>query len=452
MCPFLNEEDFEDYEEIIEAPKKEEGPREEISFLKNDRKFFVIGGIASFVAFASVVYFFYSSSKPVNLDDLPIIKADMTPIKVRPSNNAQVKHQDKIVYDNISGDIQRKDEEERVIQPEEILSISEMDSDGVLSAEEKRKIISAFDDLAPAGMEKEYKINYVKNGNNEIEGENYHSLGEAGVARGAARSFTKEGDSGEELRIVEDDPSLPPINRVVEVKKTNAKTADSSVNKTNIQSKPKAKVSEGAKLSSKRHSKIADLLGRHSQQEQSNIRDSRKLNSSSLSNQVFKQKPGQTTNRDQNQRAADQQKFSVKSYVNQVGTRYTDSDGYVGTRYDGYGRKSVDEGRRYERSVKNSPSSRNASAKGVGTAARDAGIMVQIGSVLTKNDAESEYRRLANRNRFIGNYGRRIYKVNLGGSKGSRYRIQLGPFRSNAEAQKVISNLERNGYSAYISR
>lgn len=78
--------------------------------------------------------------------------------------------------------------------------------------------------------------------------------------------------------------------------------------------------------------------------------------------------------------------------------------------------------------------------------------MVQIGSVPTKSGAESEYRRLANKNRFIKNYGRRIYKVDLGRSKGSRYRIQLGPFRSNAEAQKVVSDLERNGCSAYVSR
>mgnify|MGYP002870126660 CR=1 FL=1 len=79
-------------------------------------------------------------------------------------------------------------------------------------------------------------------------------------------------------------------------------------------------------------------------------------------------------------------------------------------------------------------------------------IMVQIASVPTKGGAEVEYRRISNKNKFIKNFGKRIYKVDLGKQKGSTYRIQIGPFKNNAEAQKVISALKNNGCFAYISR
>lgn len=375
MSPFLNEEDFDDYEEVIEAPvKKEKEPKAELSFLRNDRKFFIIGGLASMIAFASVVYFLYTNSKPVNLDDLPLVKADPTPIKVRPRSNAQVRHQDKIVYDNISGDIRGRDEEERVIsQPEEVLSINEMDSDGVLSPEEKRKIINAFDDLAPADAEKEYRINYVQK---ENEG------GQERIVEG--------------MRIVEDDPSLPPIRRNIEPEKP--------VTKLPLKSKK-----------SKRHTRIADLLGQNQRtNKRTNKRETRREN---------QRPPSQS-----------QRKYTTKTHVNQWS-----GDGEARyNRYDGY-------------NSNNNNRTTPARARSSGNASGGGGIMVQIGSVPTRSGAESEYRRIAGRNRSIRNYNRRIYKADLG-ARGSTYRIQLGPFRSNAEAQKVISNLRNSGCSAYISR
>ena len=79
-------------------------------------------------------------------------------------------------------------------------------------------------------------------------------------------------------------------------------------------------------------------------------------------------------------------------------------------------------------------------------------VMVQIASLPTKNGAEVEYKRIANKNKFIKNYGKKIYKVDLGRAKGSTYRIQVGPFKNNAEAQKVVSALKKNGCFAYISK
>ena len=305
MCPFLDDEDFEEYEEIIDGAEKE--VQRKTSFLRDDKKFFIIGGSASVIAFCSVAYFLYSNSKPIDLEDLPIIQADPTPIKVKPQKNTQVNHQDKIVYDNISGDKRKKEEEHVIAQPEEVLSISEMDSDGVLSEEEKQKIINAFDELAP---EKEYKINYIKDGTKENSN---HRVVES-----------------ENVKIVEE-KSLPPINRVESKERNNATTNN------NVKDK-------------KHKAKLADLV--------------------------------------------DQKASSAK----------------VGT------------------------------------------VMVQIASLPTKGGAEVEYKRIANKNKFIRNYGKKIYKVDLGRAKGSTYRIQIGPFKNNAEAQKVVSALKSNGCFAYISR
>lgn len=160
--PFLNEaeEIQNDYIEPVEPEVVEKPQKIGIKIFKGDQKFFILGGIISVVVFLSIAYVMYKSSRPINLEDLPVIKADTEPIKEKPQDSTQVIHQDKIVYDNISGDI-RKDEVEKIIPaPEEVISIPEAEVEGTLSDEEKQNIIQAFDELAP---EKEYKINYIKN-------------------------------------------------------------------------------------------------------------------------------------------------------------------------------------------------------------------------------------------------------------------------------------------------
>ena len=197
MCPFLDEEDdFDDYrddkDDLILRPREDN--RFKSRFLKDDKKFFIIGGSASIIAFCAVMYVMYSNNKPIDLEELPVIKADTTPIKVKPTNNLMVDHQDKIVYDNISGIKRSSSEEKTVLQTEEDLSINEIDSDGDLSDEEKKKIIQAFDDLAP---DKDYKIKYVK---------------------------SQQGDSkyvadAKKIRIIEQDNGSPPIKKIEEAEK-----------------------------------------------------------------------------------------------------------------------------------------------------------------------------------------------------------------------------------------
>jgi cell division protein FtsN len=294
MCPFVNEdENDEDYAMPV-TPLSEGNVGFRSQFFKNDKKFFLIGGGASAIAFILVAYLIYSNSRPINLEELPVIGADEAPLKVKPEANAQVEHQDKTVYDNISGQ-QRKIEEKITSSVEEVLSIPEADVGESMSEEEKKDIIQAFDDLAP---EREYQIQYVK--------------------KGAARAKSSNLIIAEEER--------PPIKRLEE-KKPFAST-----------SKSKKPLEENK----------SDLLRR------------------------------------------------------------------------------------------------NAVSGG--------GSMVQIASVATKSAAETEYSRILSRNKFLRGLGKKIVKVDLGEKKGVKYRIQVGPFKNKGEADRIVSEMRKNGFSAYISR
>ena len=155
MCPFVEEnvEDV-DYDVVSDA----EFNRGLVShFFRNDRKYLFIGGTAVAVVVIAIIGILNSRMDPVNIDELPVIQAEKTPIKEKPTQNNQVKHQDKVIYDNISGN-QRKVVEKVADQPEAVLSIPEIDMSESLSAEDKKTIIQAFDDLAP----EEIKINYVE--------------------------------------------------------------------------------------------------------------------------------------------------------------------------------------------------------------------------------------------------------------------------------------------------
>ena len=190
MCPFLDDDDDSVF---IEQDQPVRESRVQLNFFKDEKKFFIIGGVAAAVACLVTGYVLYFNSKPINLDDLPVIHAETTPIKEKPKSNEQVKHQDKTVYDNISGD-QRKVVEKVVSQPEEVVSVPAVDVEETLTDEEKNSIIQAFDELAP---EKEYKINYVSKGK---------------------KQSIKSGD----LTIVEEE-TRPPLNVVKEEKKEEAK-------------------------------------------------------------------------------------------------------------------------------------------------------------------------------------------------------------------------------------
>lgn len=188
MCPFLDDEESDNNEFVEEE-------RSRINFFKNDRKFFIIGGASAIVAFAVICYVLCFNSKPVDLEDLPVIHAENTPFKIKPKVNEQVKHQDKTVYDNISGDSRKVTE--KIVKPsEEVVSVPETDVEDVLSEEEKNNIIQAFDELAPkVEPERKKEVKPVKE-----------------KKRDPIRS--------EELTIVEEKPKLqPPLKRVKQEKK-----------------------------------------------------------------------------------------------------------------------------------------------------------------------------------------------------------------------------------------
>ncbi|MDR1561140.1 MAG: SPOR domain-containing protein [Holosporaceae bacterium] len=289
--PFLDEED--DYVINQEQNFLKSESNLKSFFSDKDKKFFIIGGTTAVAAFCLIAYFVYFGSKPIDLAELPIIQADPTPFKVKSSINEQVRHQDKTVYDNISGN--KRDIVEKVIlQPEETLSVPEKNAEDTISEEEKKNIVQAFDDLAP---EKEYKIKYVNDNGKKTKTK-------------SARVLATE----EEL---------------IPVKKINAE-----------QPEPLSK--------------------------------SKRTKAENITTQI--------------------------------------------------------------------------ASKSKGT------IMVQIATVTTKAAAEAEYNRMLRKNKQLRNFGKKIFKIDLGKKKGIKYRVQVGPFKNKEEANKAIMLLKRNRFSAYIPK
>ena len=154
MGPFLSEEDYNFDNEIdgcvVDNQKPSTGKYRiflDSSFFKDDRKFFILGGTAAFLVFCTAIYVMYSSSKPVDLEDLPVIQADVTPFKIKPETNNQVSHQDKIVYDNISGDHRVVKNEKIAPTPEEVIPISEPDDPSNGDAAEQFSSVSQIDEV-----------------------------------------------------------------------------------------------------------------------------------------------------------------------------------------------------------------------------------------------------------------------------------------------------------------
>ncbi|MBO6055841.1 MAG: SPOR domain-containing protein [Alphaproteobacteria bacterium] len=253
MCPFV-EENVEDVD--YDAVSDEEFNRGLVShFFRNDRKYLFIGGTAVAVVLIAIIGILNSRMTPVNIDELPVIQAEKTPVKEKPTQNNQVKHQDKIIYDNISGN-QRKVVEKIADQPEAVLSIPEIDMSESLSAEDKKTIIQAFDDLAP----EEIKINYVEKHpktDRSVGRENYDSLTatENETLRKLKNKKRLSAKEKNQLRILTnkisdsyksgisiEETALPPINMSVNssmntktAKKKKRRLKDSIADKTNKQ-------------------------------------------------------------------------------------------------------------------------------------------------------------------------------------------------------------------------
>ena len=154
MSPFLSEEDYNFDNEIDGCIVDHQKPYVEkyrifldSNLFKDDRKFFILGGSAAFFVFCVAIYVMYSNSKPIDLEDLPVIQADITPFKIKPEINNQVSHQDKIVYDNISGDHRIIKNEKIAPTPEEIVQISESDEPSNADNSEQFSSVSQIDEI-----------------------------------------------------------------------------------------------------------------------------------------------------------------------------------------------------------------------------------------------------------------------------------------------------------------
>ncbi|GHU14215.1 hypothetical protein FACS189449_10570 [Alphaproteobacteria bacterium] len=371
MCPFLDEEDdLDDYDDYTMNPAQqspEENAEKRWPFQRNDMKFLVMGGGASVTAFCVVAYIMYSNSKPVDIDELPVIRANTTPIKIKPKMEEGVGHQDKVVYDNISGEKTAAVAVKTVPPPEEEVSINGMDMDAPLSDEEKKNIIQAFDDLAP---EKEYKINYVKSGTKK---------------KSPSVSITKA------VAVANGDRSKKNSKNVGDSKKHRIESNGLVIVEEENPSKAKSNSAESAK-------RTLSSRARENDSEDDEEYDP----------------PIKRLNADSGKSSRKNKKSRLKDLMNK--------------------------------------SSEDSEDEALSSPKTGGHVMVQIASLETKSGAEVEYKRLLLKNKIIRGIHKKIVKVDLGRKKGIRYRVMVGPFKNNSEANKVIRSMKSNGINAYVSR
>ncbi len=166
MSPFLSEEDYNFDNEIDGCVVDHQKPSTrkyrvflDSTFFKDDRKFFILGGTAAFLVFCVAIYVMYSNSKPLDLDDLPVIQADVAPFKIKPGINNQVSHQDKIVYDNISGDHRAVKNEKIAPTPEEIIPISESEKSSNSDSTEQFSSVAQIDEVGDISAKNVSQVN-----------------------------------------------------------------------------------------------------------------------------------------------------------------------------------------------------------------------------------------------------------------------------------------------------
>lgn len=166
MAPFVDEKSLEDEKIDISkldidmiSPKKYISPSEEedgaifegddISFeeLKSDKLIYAAGGVAILCVLGIFAYFLTDHQKSVEIEELPVIKADYRPIKER--INAVKSREDKKIYTYITTGNEQPVKKPQVIkQKDSVVSINELDK-SQLTEEDKKMILKAFEDLAP---------------------------------------------------------------------------------------------------------------------------------------------------------------------------------------------------------------------------------------------------------------------------------------------------------------
>ncbi|MDR1362352.1 MAG: SPOR domain-containing protein [Holosporaceae bacterium] len=415
MPPFLDDEDeFDNYlvDREPKAPPSREEPRRSV-FFQEDRRFFILGGVASAVAFGAVAYIMYSNSKVVDVDELPVIAAETTPLKEKPTHNDEVDHQDKVVYDNISGEKSPVTAVKTTPQPEEVLSINEVDMESSLSDEEKKNIIEAFDELVP---DKEYKINYIKNGK----------------SKGGDRKKSGEHNST-------DSEHKKDADRKKNSEYTNKGSEYGSGSEYGGGSERKKSSAAGFAAKSDRNDRYGDKKYHAVSNglvavEKNDVYSSQKNAAKNVAGSVSAR----------NGAAA-----ARSSYNRNIDTKVegAEDDPPIKRLEPGYDDRSGSRKKSSLNELMTRSSMPDTSPPKLGGS-----IMVQIASLSNKSGAEVEYKRLCQRNRMLGTMNRKIVKVDLGRSKGIRYRVLVGPFKNTAEANKLIQSMQNHGVNAYISR
>lgn len=105
--PGESEEDFEDLWMKNPGKDRDEDNMPEYKFRDDNRRtFLIIASIVTVFLFGGILWYLYYQKNLSEPDEVPLIKADADPVKSRPDDpgGMEVPHQDRLIYDKVSGE------------------------------------------------------------------------------------------------------------------------------------------------------------------------------------------------------------------------------------------------------------------------------------------------------------------------------------------------------------
>ena len=126
------------------------------NFLRVRDKRLIYGGIAaSVICLSGTLIYFLTRSQPTELEELPVIKADITPMKEKVNTLNSEAKKDKKIYTYITAE----DEDmanSKLTKNDHIISINELEK-SKLTEDDKKMILRAFEELAPNAKRRQVK-------------------------------------------------------------------------------------------------------------------------------------------------------------------------------------------------------------------------------------------------------------------------------------------------------
>lgn len=330
-----------------------------------DKKIIFIGLGGAIATLACILCYFLTSEKVVDIEELPIIKADYHPIKEMVESKNLTRQEDKKIYTYITAEDDKTKSKLKKIDP--TISIKEVNQSKLTEAD-KKMILKAFEELAPNAKRRIHPVKPKK-----------------------ATSYDAP------------TPTDLSINNTIH-------------NKSGIVSKQHVK-----KLNT--YNKVVNLKNNKSQ--------NHGLRSNNLSDMNIQPK----TVKEKSYKTLKGRDFNTIKYQQRKNTNES-----LNSLINEYNIRSNVTSKPQSKTVKRQEKTPSYVSN---TSYTDRSIYVQVASLLSMNDAKSEYTRMKRSHPLLNKFNYKIVPVRIGDS--TRYRIMVGPFKSKDTAASAVQKMRGNG-------